>query len=227
MIINTKYPLAYESHDYITPDGAIHDDNVNIPYIEELESHFKRSFSYLELGCAGGGIIKYLFDKGHDAYGLEGTDHPIRIGRYAWKEFHNTRLFTCDLSKPFEVLGAPKFDVISNWEFFEHIPTESLKFLISKIYTLLNEDGMVICGISSNPATPVTPWHVSPFKRDVWEKIYFSDLFDCYDYPFKNTYRAYPEDIESSGSFLIMLKPKKNMMELAQKTIQEFNNKFL
>ncbi len=220
MIIETNYLCAYDSLDYTKPIGAVNDDHSNKKYIDEIESLFNRKFSYLELGCAGGLIIKDLVDKGHDAYGIEGTDHPISIGRHAWTIYHNTRLFTCDLAKPFKILEAPKFDVISNWEFFEHIPTDSILYLLSKIYLHLSDSGIVICGISYS----VDEHHLSIFKRDEWESKFFNTLFTTNDYDLSNKLRE--DYIGDHKSFFVILRKKPGKESIAENIIEDFEKKF-
>lgn len=202
MKIETNYPLCIDSLDYTNPIGAVNDDNCNPLYVSELESFFGKKISYLELGCAGGSIIDYMVNQGHDAYGIDGTDHPLKIGRPAWLKHYNSRLFTCDLSKDFQVSDAPEFDVISSWEFMEHIEPDRLDFVLSKVHSLVSKNGIVVFGIS----TSVCDHHKSIFSEQTWKENILSRYFDVYDYPFNHRYR---EDYYGNhNSFFVMLKPK-------------------
>jgi 2-polyprenyl-3-methyl-5-hydroxy-6-metoxy-1,4-benzoquinol methylase len=221
MIIKTKYPLCVDSMDYINPVGAVNDDNCNPLYVDEVISLFNHPISYLELGCAGGTIVDYLVSRGHDAYGIDGTDHPIKIGRTAWKKHHNTRLFTCDLSKPFDILESPKFDVISAWEFMEHLPPKCINYLMAKLYKLLKEDGIILFGISSVECSH----HLSVFTREIWEQNVFSELFDTHDYNLTSKYRE--DYIGDHKSFFVILKPKKYLEEKANIIIENFEKNFV
>lgn len=221
MKISTKWNLCIDSLDYTQPVGATNDDHCNDLYINEVVSLYNRKISYLELGCAGGSIVDRFVNSGHDAYGIEGTDHPIKIGREAWKKHHNTRLFTCDLSKPFSISENPKFDVVSAWEFMEHIPEASLNYLMAKIYNILNnESGMVIFGISY----AVSPHHLSVFQQDVWKEKVFDNLFITKEYNLINKYRE--DYIGDHKSFFVILTPKKSLSKLANQIIKEFEEKF-
>tara|TARA_R110000868_G_scaffold13711_2_gene63552 strand:- start:2045 stop:2704 length:660 start_codon:yes stop_codon:yes gene_type:complete len=214
MIIQTKFPICKDSLDYTEPIGAINDDNSNEHYANEIEELFNRKVSYLELGCAGGSFIDLLCAKGHDAYGIEGTDHPLKQNRAAWKKHYNTRLFTCDLSKPFKVIDAPKFDVISNWEFMEHLPPESLLYITLKMYSLLSVDGCVLCGISMQE----TPHHTSIFPEKVWLEELFGQVFHCFPYSLKHKYREdyYP----GHQSFFVILKPKLDKVDFVNESLK-------
>jgi cyclopropane fatty-acyl-phospholipid synthase-like methyltransferase len=219
MKIKTEYPVCFESPDYYNPVGAINDDNSNEKYADELELKLGKKLNYLELGCAGGTFIDLLISKGHNAFGIDGTDHPIKIGRPAWVKYFNDRLFTCDLSKPFEVIDFPKFDVISAWEFMEHIPTDSIDFLLSKIYELLDDDGIVIFGVSMAECSH----HQSVFKQEIWNDKYFSKLYETNEYYLINKYRE--DYIGNHNSFFTILKKKPNMKNLASSLIKEHEQK--
>tara|TARA_R110000824_G_scaffold265390_3_gene454319 strand:- start:12618 stop:13292 length:675 start_codon:yes stop_codon:yes gene_type:complete len=219
MKIKTEYPICFESLDYTAPIGAVNDDNSNPLYADEVESLFGRKISYLELGCAGATFIDLMVSKGHDAYGIDGTDHPLKVRRNAWEKYYDTRLFTCDLSKPFEILDAPKFDVVSAWEFMEHIPTDSLNFIMAKIYNMLDENGIVIFGISM----AVTEHHLSVFPEKKWNEEIFSKLFIVNEYTLKNKYRE--DYIGDHKSFFTILKPKSGLTEIANDIIKEHGNK--
>jgi len=205
MKLITTTPYCKSSPDYTSPIGATHDDTTNLSYIEALEEHYGLGHPLvtLELGCAGGRIVKDLADRGHDAYGIEGTPYPLQMRRPAWVEYYGTRLFNHDLSQPFvlqDSAGADmQFDIISHWEFLEHLPPQCLPYLHAKLYTHLKEDGIILAGIS--PWGPTTnrdrfedtdprktlalevEHHQSCFWREEWEELYWNKLFDCHDYP--------------------------------------------
>jgi len=219
MKIKTDYPICFDSPDYYEPVGAVNDDNSNEKYADELENKLGKKLNYLELGCAGGTFIDLLVSKGHDAYGIDGTDHPLKISRPAWLKYHNERLFTCDLSKPFEITDNPSFDVVSAWEFMEHIPTDSIDFILSKIYQLLDNDGIVIFGISMAECSH----HQSVFSQQIWNNNYFSKLYEIYDYDLSNKYRE--DYIGDHKSFFTILKKKPNMENLSDLLIKEHEQK--
>jgi 2-polyprenyl-3-methyl-5-hydroxy-6-metoxy-1,4-benzoquinol methylase len=242
MKIITEHEFCVDSPDYYEPIGAIYDDNTNINYIEDIEKYFGgKKISTLELGCAGGKLVSDLIERGHDSYGLEGTPHPLNKGRYAWANYYNKNLFNCDLSKPFELLDEKneikKFDLISHWEFLEHIPTESLDLLLCNIYKHLKDDGIVLCGISPwGPTSTTRPdlkemlkdiaHHQSCFTKEEWIEKYFSKYFDSYEYPLNNKLRIDWNYELNYGSFNLMLKKKHGLHEFVEKTLVQEKNKF-
>jgi len=219
MKIKTEYPICFESPDYYEPVGAVNDDNSNEKYADELEVRFGKKLNYLELGCAGGTFIDLLVSKGHNAFGIDGTDHPLKIGRPAWLKYFNQRLFTCDLAKPFEITDNPKFDVVSAWEFMEHVPTDSIDFILSKIYEILDENGIVVFGISMAECSH----HQSVFPEKVWNENYFNKLFEVHQYDLTNKYRE--DYFPGHDSFFTILKKKPNLENLAKQLINEHEQK--
>lgn len=216
LVSNHEY--CESSPDYQSPIGATHDDHTSLDYIKDLESYFKnRKIKYLELGCAGGRIVMDLLKRGHHAFGIEGTPYPRQIGRRAWKKYYQTNLFNCDLSKPFHIYdrnnNVMQFDVISHWEFIEHLPPSCLPYFISKLYTLLSPSGIICCGISSSYSPP---HHQSQFSKEEWIGNYFRYLFNAQDYFFKHKLRT------DGGSFYVILTKKAKPEWDVPKILEEY-----
>ena len=182
----THYPHC-EGLDNTKPIGAGNDNTTSSDYIGALEDFFKTQippgdplvFDYLELGCAGGQIVLDLVNRGHNAYGIEGTPHPRNGGRSAWVEpVSRNRMFEADVSKPFllqDSQGTPaKFDIISHWEFAEHLPTKSLHYFTAKLFLHLRKTGRIFSGIS--------PWgnstNVDKYFRDHPEHGYSPEIMN-------------------------------------------------
>jgi hypothetical protein len=218
MQVITDFEYCYDSPDYKDPIGAKYDDTTNIQYILDIEKYFdNKKLTTLELGCAGGRIVMDLIKRGHNSYGLEGTPYPREISRPAWVNYYKKNLFNCDLSKPFQLLddnGKPmQFDLISHWEFLEHISTNALDNLLLTLCSYLKPDGIMLCGIS--PYGPTTngrkfdvEHHQSCFFKEEWEEKYFNKLFTSHPYPFEGKLRVDWNDELNLGSFNTMLKKK-------------------
>lgn len=249
MKVITDNPFCVGSADFLHPVGAVNDDSTNLKYIESIEKYFNnKKISSLELGCAGGRVVLDLVRRGHDSYGLEGTPYPRLLGRPAWTELYNRHLFNCDLSKPFNLLDDNnedyKFDLVSHWEFMEHLPTESLKYLHGKMYLHLKDEGAIFCGICPwGPSTDISQLpeghpdksakkhqayiddanqrgyvlHLSCFFRHQWEENYFSDLFETFDYSLEGKLR----DDETSFNCILKKKIGKKYIDLAKKYTME------
>ena len=177
----TEYPLAVESPDYIKPRGAVLDNSKNAlfnkTFYEAAEKlGFKKPYAILDLGCAGGGMIRTFIQDGNNAVGLEGTNYCKKKGKYEWGVIPDN-LFTCDITKPFEIFLLPiktaqpttndakqwlkeyertegytaKFDLITMWEVLEHIRKQDLLLVLQNIKKHLASNGLFICSISHIP----------------------------------------------------------------------------
>jgi SAM-dependent methyltransferase len=177
----TDHPVAFESPDYIKPRGAVLDNSKNAlfnkTFYEAAEIlGFDKPYAVLDLGCAGGGMVRTFIQDGHNAVGLEGTDYDKKKGKYEWGVIPES-LFTCDIAKHFEIFILPlkptqpksksalqwikeyertegytaKFDLITMWEVLEHISKEGLPTVMQNVKRHLAPKGLFICSISHIP----------------------------------------------------------------------------
>ncbi len=135
--LKTDHPVAVDSMDHIHACGQ--SNSRCTVFIEKIQAWFKPSnASVLDLGCAGGGMVHDLLDMGFQAVGLEGSDYSLKHRRHEWPLISGN-LFTCDVTKPFSLLWNGDlylFDVITAWEFWEHIKefqNHSLQRLLKKL----------------------------------------------------------------------------------------------
>lgn len=174
--IVTKHPVAYESFDHVKPHGTAN-DNTHYPwFVTKTQRIFGRKVKHMDLGCAGGGLVKDFLDMNHFSVGVEGSDYSLKAQRAEWKTIPGN-LFTADITKPFWIEDSEKecvpilFDVISAWEVMEHISKEDLPGLFGNIKTNLVKDGLFVCSIAffEDPGYHVTlepkPWWVEQFTN--------------------------------------------------------------
>ena len=99
--LETEYPVALDSLDHVYPLGTALDNTINLEFNERIYALFPgKTISILDLGCAGGGMVKSFVDAGHIAVGLEGSDYNLKHKRAEWATVPDN-LFTCDCSRPF------------------------------------------------------------------------------------------------------------------------------
>jgi len=143
----------------------------------------KEVLAFLDLGCAGGGMVLDAALRGHIATGLEGSDLSLQHQRAEWRLLRNN-LFTCDITKPFRIEnnGATfQYDVVTMWDVLEHIPEDSLPTLLENIRTHLLDGGLFVASISTLGYSGDVDWHVTKYPRAWWAEKITDAGFDLYD----------------------------------------------
>lgn len=156
--IETEYPVAIDSPDHIAPHGTKNDNHTCTLLLQELDEYFKKRYSLMDLGCAGG---QFIIDAnkvfGQTAIGLEGSDYRLKNGCSNWAKYHNKYLFNCDISRPFRIYQDEEpmlFDCITSWEFLEHIAEDRMETVLLNVATHLKEDGIFIGQYATTPDVP-------------------------------------------------------------------------
>ena len=148
----TNYRVALDSNDHIYPEATMKDDTPDSGFLDEVEKVFGgECIAIMDLGCAGGRFIAQVHERGHRAAGLEGSDYSLVNARASWPEYGGKVLFNCDISRPFTVMenGNPVlFDVVTAWEFWEHIPQERLVCAIDNIWAHMKPGGLLCATIN-------------------------------------------------------------------------------
>jgi SAM-dependent methyltransferase len=157
--LHTTKPVAVDSPDHILPFGTKQDNSRNILFNRKLEALMgRRPLDLLDFGCAGGGFVKSCIDGGHQAVGLEGSDYSQNIRRAEWAKIPDN-LFTCDVTAEFRLARVDpataaetdaRFDVITAWEFIEHIRTEDLPAVSRNALRHLKPGGLWIMSVNRN-----------------------------------------------------------------------------
>src|SRR5262249_29710921 len=114
----------------------------------------------LDLGCAGGGLVRSLLADGCLAVGIEGSDvsKRFRLAEWGTCPWH---LFTADLTHPFTVWqrggGACTFNGVTAWEVLEHIPEPRVRDVIANVARHLDVGGYFIGSVDTAPdGNPLT-----------------------------------------------------------------------
>lgn len=148
----TKFPVAFESPDHIAPKGTAVNNSTNKKFILAMDARLHREFGnitcrMMDLGCAGGQTIADFMKLKWQGVGLEGSDFSLKHRRANWSWLADKNLFTCDITKPFQIKldGRPaRFHLITAWEVMEHIPTTDLPQVFRNIRDHLEPGGYFI-----------------------------------------------------------------------------------
>ena len=167
----TQHPVAYDSLDHKNPLGTIGDNTRNYGFYKKCRLLYGENLSFLDLGCAGGGLVFEFALNGHIAIGLEGSDISKTLARANWRTIPSN-LFCCNITKEFELIDCTKkvtnrFNVISCWEVLEHIPEDGLETFFRNVKKHLENGGIFIGSISSNSSDLR---HVTVHDKDWWVK---------------------------------------------------------
>ena len=175
--LETEFPIAIASNDTKAPRGCKNDNSISPRFNRKLYQLFKdrTRLRVLDLGCAGGGLVRSLIDDGHFALGLEGSDYPLLNQSFEWSTIPH-HLFTCDITKPFRLFDSAtneplQFDVITAWEVMEHIAEDDLGGLMENLDRHLAPEGVLLFSIATFldwDEQSGTIWHVTVKSREWW-----------------------------------------------------------
>jgi 2-polyprenyl-3-methyl-5-hydroxy-6-metoxy-1,4-benzoquinol methylase len=156
VIVNAERNVACDSPDHLMPWGTRHDNFANQRFNYKLWALYPVSsvVKVLDLGCSGGGFVKSCIEDGHFAVGLEGSDFSKKYRRAAWATNPDS-LFTCDVTRPFQVVQPNadgrlmEFDVVTAWEFIEHISEDDLTAVAANVHAHLAPGGLWILSVAN------------------------------------------------------------------------------
>ena len=179
--VQTDHPIATDSLDHLHPHGTANDNSV-WPQFNVKAFQKWPNVRLLDIGCAGGGLVKSIIDDGGFAVGVEGSDYSRNHMRAEWCTIPGN-LFTADATRPFTVCQNDKpikFDIVTAWEFFEHIPAPRLPQVFANIHRHLSPAGVFIgsvCTISAGLSEDGTEHHVTIRSAPWWRKQFIQNGF--------------------------------------------------
>ncbi|MGF1475444.1 MAG: class I SAM-dependent methyltransferase [Geminicoccaceae bacterium] len=183
--LRADQPVALTSPDHTHPRGTRNDNTRSPRFVRRCEQ-VRSGIRHLDIGCAGGGLVWDFAIRGHFSIGLEGSDYSLREQRAMWRLIPD-RLFTADVRFPYRFEdpdGAPiKFNLVTAWEFFEHIPTGDLDATIKLMVETMTGDGLLIASVATfgdaDPSTGVVYHHTVQEKAWWMDKFRSHGLVEC------------------------------------------------
>lgn len=192
VVLDAAASLAMTSLDHEVPRGTANDYTRSPRFVRACEDLRSGPLHFLDLGCAGGGLVLDFALRGHLAVGLEGSDYSLRAQRAAWRLLPR-QLFTCDVVKPFSLKRAPSgekltFDVVSAWELLEHLPAQDFPQFLANVGAHLAPGGVFVGSVATFPDTdPISgrAYHVTIQPRSWWTTLFAENGFvAAVDHPF-------------------------------------------
>jgi 2-polyprenyl-3-methyl-5-hydroxy-6-metoxy-1,4-benzoquinol methylase len=177
--VRTSKPVALDSPDHLHPFGTARDNSTHPRFNELLYQLIPAKHIWLlDLGCAGGGFVRSILDDGGFAMGIEGSDYSKARRRAEWATIPD-HLFTADATEPFAIEMKndesdccmhdydcdSRFNVVTAWEFFEHIAEDKLRTVVENIRRHVHYGSLLIGSISTSVERPR---HQTIMSRDDW-----------------------------------------------------------
>lgn len=170
----------YASLDRYHPNQSTFDKDFydkNVPLESSRNPNFNKILyqfgsSILDIGCGGGQFILDCVNDGYEAIGIDGLYAYQKYKVAAWNLLPNN-LFCADITEPFQILKNDenmKFDIITSWEFMEHLFESDIDRVIGNITRHLKDTGVYICSISNRPCDghftiKPTDWWIKQFQK--------------------------------------------------------------
>lgn len=213
----TQHPIAIDSDDHHYPDGVHLDNHFYTPFADSVENFYNyRKICLLDLGCAGGGLVAGMTERGHIAVGLEGSDHCLNIkqeiinklgsmplGYQNWQNYGNKNLFTCDITYDYEIRNNDElmtFDLITCFDVMEHFHEERIDKFLEMVVKHLKPNGIFAANIAMFNLEKDkiieegrVEYHKSLFSKEKWLNILSKRLKEI-EYPFITTNRGHPKE---------------------------------
>lgn len=149
--VHSDHPVAADSPDHTNPLGCIHDNHSNVRFVRKVWRLFPAP-RVLDLGCAGGAMVADFNLDGASAVGIEGSSLPAKAGFGEWPRLGGVNLFTLDARRPFSIYRdfSPWFaDVVTAWEFLEHIDDHDLPGVCANVRRHLRDRGLFVVSIAT------------------------------------------------------------------------------
>ena len=192
--LQTNHPIAVTSPDHVKPWGTRRDNWSSPLLVQTLYNYFKRPYALLDLGCAG---CQFVVDVNNTkpciGVGLEGSDYNINRQHFNWKQYYNKRLFTCDITYPFQLLlddKPMKFDCITSWEFLEHVHPGRIEIVLDNVKRHMYQYSIFIGQYALTGDSPEGLQLHQCIKPVEWWNEQFGKYFSINKpYPFSHTVR--------------------------------------
>jgi SAM-dependent methyltransferase len=190
--IETNKPVAIDSDDHIHPRGVKQDETRKPAFVKQIIDIYGPDTSYLDLGCAGGGLVFDFIINDCKAIGIEGSDYSRNHARAYWNEIP-WALHTADLTSPIKIYlenQPATFDVIGAWEFFEHIEEKDLESVFSNIRNHFKDDrSLFLANIATfEDSHNGTHWHKTIKPKEWWVQRFLDFDFEVIQYPFSSEF---------------------------------------
>jgi 2-polyprenyl-3-methyl-5-hydroxy-6-metoxy-1,4-benzoquinol methylase len=190
--IETSKPIAIDSNDHLHPRGVRQDETRKPAFVMQVLDLYGKNVSYLDLGCAGGGLVYDFVLNDCLSLGIEGSDYSLKHGRAYWREVP-WALKTADITAPLRVFLEDQpavFDVIGAWEFLEHIDEKDIPMVLDNVkHHLKDKHSIFLANIATfEDSHEGTHWHKTIQGPAWWAEKFNDSGLEIVDYPFDSEF---------------------------------------
>ena len=233
VVLKAEREIAYDSPDHLMPWGTKHDNSRHGRFNSKLYALFpKRHLNILDLGCSGGGFVRDCLNDGHLAVGLEGSDYSKKFKRAEWAIIPDF-LLTCDVTATFELaiqsvegsLDPLHFDIVTSWEFMEHIAEDDIEKVAANVKRHLKPGGLWIMSVSSDEdVVNGVALHQTVQEKDWWVRKFselgFSNLETHVSY-FNHHFVRGPKQGENQSFHLVLTADASKSVSLPKRSMKQ------
>ncbi len=194
--LTTQHPICEDSNDHLFPESTAEGTGRHPRFVNTCEQHFQHPIDYLDIGCGGGGLVFEFASHGHQAIGIDGSNH-CKKGNIGFWPILSENFFTCDATQPFTLKNnnnAQTFHVVTMYEALEHIPESSLDGLFENIHRHLDDNGFFLGSVSLlEYRDGDVVYHVTLQPKTWWEEVFARNglkFTDDHPFDFLDHYRG-------------------------------------
>lgn len=165
LIVKEGYKIIGEEYH----EGRISRESIVNPWLSEQVALIEHTGKVLDIGCGGGRpISKFFSDNGYDVYGIDISEKMIGLA----KESVPKGIF---LVQDMDSMDFPSNSFVAIACFFSiiHLPRESHKAILKKMYAFLKKGGILLItmGIDDNPKQYNENWRGAPMFWSHFDQV--------------------------------------------------------
>ncbi len=166
-MVKTFESRSYDRHYY--EEREVHaarwkpyNDAVAQALVKEL-----RPERVLDVGCGVGNLVKSFHEAGVKANGLDISEAAVDMSRV------KSDLAVCDVTAEAFPFADGTFDLVTSFEFVEHIPDAGVRHVYKEIARVLTPNGHYFqqTPVPGSGAAKIDPTHINVKSRRAWLKL--------------------------------------------------------
>jgi SAM-dependent methyltransferase len=133
--------------------------------VEKTAQHILKQFAptkSLDVGCAKGFLVKALYDRGIDAYGIDASEYAVTKAPENVKD-----RIKLGLASNLTYKGN-EFDLVTIFDVLEHIPEELANKTCAELLRV-SRNWVLVYAVTKHEPDDIDPTHINIKPREWWE----------------------------------------------------------